>query len=219
MSRHHMTFCCDVMWHSIVTRLDRLYAMFMTECADSLCYVMWHHMTIWCDIMTWHHDVIWRLWKRKLTRRAQCGRVCQHSGIIIILKADRPHPRDKSTHRQIPRSDNDSSLLFVSLGKAEPLISTAACQRFDLDLDPWPWLRPLTLTLTFDLDLKAKTQFLAFDIDLWPATLTYNPNLDKVKVDLHTKNWGRRSNSSAVRALTNTRTDRCYQVHYLPALR
>ncbi len=50
------------------------------------------------------------------------------------LKADRPHPCDKSTHRQIPRTDNDSTLLFVALGKAEPLISTAACQRFDLDL-------------------------------------------------------------------------------------
>ncbi len=30
---------------------------------------------------------------------------------IYLLKADRPHPRDYSTHRQTPRTDNDSSLL------------------------------------------------------------------------------------------------------------
>ena len=37
------------------------------------------------------------------------------------LKADRPHPRDYSTHRQTQRTDNDSSLPFAALGKAEPL--------------------------------------------------------------------------------------------------
>ncbi len=165
-----MTSCCKIMWHPIMTRLDRLYAMCVTECTDSLCYVMWHHMTLWCDIMTWHHDVIWRLWKRKLTRRAQCGRVCQRSGIIIILKADRPHPRDKSTHRQIPRTDNDSSLLFVALGKAEPLISTAARQRLDLDL--WPWRWPLTLTLK-QVNSDVKTRFFG----IWPWSLTYDLDL------------------------------------------
>ncbi len=121
---------------------------------------------------------------------------------INKLKADRPHPRDKSTHRQTPRTDNDFSLLFVALGKAEPLISTAARQRFDLDL----WTRPLTLNLK-QVNSEVKTRFLAFDLDLWPTTLTYNSNLAKVKVDLHTKNRGRRSNGSALRALTNTRTD------------
>ncbi len=52
-------------------------------------------------------------------------------------------------------------------------------------------------------------------------TLTYNLNLAKVKVDLPTECEGRRSNGSGVRALTNGQmdgqTDRCYQVHYLPA--
>ncbi len=47
-------------------------------------------------------------------------------------------------------------------------------------------------------------------------TLTYNPNLAKVKVDLHTKNQGRRTNGSAVRGRTDGRTDGRYQVHYLP---
>ncbi len=32
---------------------------------------------------------------------------------MLELKADRPHPRDYSTHRQTPRTDNDSSLLFA----------------------------------------------------------------------------------------------------------
>ena len=50
-------------------------------------------------------------------------------------------------------------------------------------------------------------------------TLTYNPNLAKVKVDPHTKNQGQRSNGSAVRALTSKQTDRRNQVHYLPASR
>ncbi len=56
--------------------------------------------------------------------------------IIPELKADRPHPCDYSTHRQTPRTDNDSSLLFAVLGKAEPLISSAARRKLDLDLRP-----------------------------------------------------------------------------------
>ncbi len=37
----------------------------------------------------------------------------------LKLKADRLHPRDHSTHRQTPWTDNDSSLLFVARGKAK----------------------------------------------------------------------------------------------------
>ncbi len=37
-----------------------------------------------------------------------------------------------------------------------------------------------------------------------------------VKVDLHTKYQGRRSNDSGVRVLTDRQTDGRYQVHYLP---
>ncbi len=44
----------------------------------------------------------------------------------LKLKADRPHPHDYSTHIQTPWTDDDSSLLFAALGKAEPLISTTA---------------------------------------------------------------------------------------------
>ncbi len=47
-------------------------------------------------------------------------------------------------------------LLFAALGKAEPIISTAARKRFGLD--PWLWPRPLTLTPTFDLDLHTEYQ-------------------------------------------------------------
>ena len=50
-----------------------------------------------------------------------------------ILKTDRPHPRDYSTHEQTPWTDNYSSLLFTALRKAEPLILTGASQKFDLD--------------------------------------------------------------------------------------
>ena len=114
----------------------------------------------------------------------------------IKLKADRPHRHDYSTHRQTPWTDKDSSLLFAALDKAEPLILTAGHQKFNLtfDLDPdlWTWLRPLTLTLKQG-NSYVKARFLAFDLDLWPTTLTYNPSIAKVKVD------------------------RRYQVHYLPA--
>ncbi len=56
---------------------------------------------------------------------------------------------------------------IVPLGKAEPLISTAACQNFDLD--PWP----LTLTLG-QCNSDVKTRILAFDFDLrpWPSIPT-----------------------------------------------
>ncbi len=114
---------------------------------------------------------------------------------------------------------------FAALGKAEPLILTAVRQKFDLWPRPMTLTRPLTLTPTFDLDFKqgnhdVKTRFLAFDLDLWPTTLAYNPILVNVKVDPHAKNQGLRSNGSAVRAQTDGQTDgqtdRRYQVHYLP---
>ncbi len=99
------------------------------------------------------------------------------SYFIEKLKADRPHLRDYSTGRQRLCTDNDSSLLFAALGKAGSLISTAVRQK--VDLDPWPWPRPLTLTLKQG-NSEIKTRFKAFDLDLWPMTLTYNPNLAKV---------------------------------------
>ncbi len=73
------------------------------------------------------------------------------------IKSDRPHPRDYSPHRQTPWTDNDS-LLFAALGKAEPLISTATRQKFDLELSPCPMTLTPTLTLTFDLDLDLKAR-------------------------------------------------------------
>ena len=66
---------------------------------------------------------------------------CLHKGIYAVhatirptqalckLKTNRPHPPDYSTHRQTPSTDNESSLLCAALGKAEPLISTAACRK------------------------------------------------------------------------------------------
>ena len=52
----------------------------------------------------------------------------------LKLKADRRHLCTYSTHRQTPWTDNDFSLLFAALGKAEPLILTTRHQKFDLDL-------------------------------------------------------------------------------------
>ncbi len=50
------------------------------------------------------------------------------------LNANQPHLCDYLTHRQTPWTDNDSSLLFAVLGRPEPLLLTAAHQKFDLDL-------------------------------------------------------------------------------------
>ncbi len=66
----------------------------------------------------------------------------QHIGLIMlplllmqkVIKADPQHLHDYSTHRQTPLTDHDSSLLFAALGKAKPLISTAAHQKFSFDL-------------------------------------------------------------------------------------
>ncbi len=44
------------------------------------------------------------------------------------------------------------------------------------DLDIWPWPRPLTFTLKQG-NSDVKTRFLAFDLELWPTTLTYNPKI------------------------------------------
>jgi len=49
-------------------------------------------------------------------------------------------------------------------------------------------------------------QFSLFVLDLWPTTFTYNPRLDKVKVDPHDKNQGQRSNGSNKRVPTDKRT-------------
>ena len=91
-------------------------------------------------------------------------------------------------------------MLFTALGKAEPLISTAAPEI-------WPLPRPLTLTIKQG-NSDVKIQFLAFDFDPWPTTLNYNLILAKVKVDPEAKNQGRNSNGSAMRAQTeHTRMD------------
>ncbi len=67
---------------------------------------------------------------------------------------------------------------------------------------PWHhlWPQPLTWTLKQG-NCDVITRFLAFDLDFWPMTLTYNPNLTMVKVTLHTK--------------YKKRMDRRFHVHYL----
>ena len=85
------------------------------------------------------------------------------------------------------------------------------------DLSPWHWPRPLTLTLKQGIS-DVKKQILAFDLDLWPTTLTYNPSqaqgsrlipMIKIKVVGQTvhlwEHWQ-----------TDGRTGRRYQVHDLP---
>ena len=51
----------------------------------------------------------------------QCVQAVNMTRHSCNLKADRSHPGDYSTHRQTPWTDNDSSLVFAALGKAEPL--------------------------------------------------------------------------------------------------
>ncbi len=70
------------------------------------------------------------------------------------------------------------------------------------DLLPWPQNK------LQDKKISCHNTFSQFDLDLWPTTLTYNPNLAKVKVDPHAKNEGHRSNISSMRGLTDRRADR-----------
>ena len=70
---------------------------------------------------------------------------------------------------------------------------------FDLDL--WPWL------LTSFSGRRLKNMIFMLGLDLWPTTLTFNPIKARVKVNLHAKNQGRRSNGLAMRAQTDRRTD------------
>ncbi len=112
------------------------------------------------------------------------------------LKADRLHLRN---YLQTP-TDYRQQLFFALCCTRQSRIDCCAPEI-------WPWPVTWTLPSTFYLDLKAmyqcstvvKTWFWAFDIDLWPTALTYNPNLAKVKVNLHNEYQGRRSSSSARR--------------------
>ena len=92
----------------------------------------------------------------------------------------------------------------------------------EFDLDLWHWPLHLTLTLiSSEKTLKpdVKHDLSQFDLDLWPTTLIYNPNLAKVKVDPHAKNQVRTSNGSNRRAQkykhTHKQTNGCYQTYYL----
>ena len=98
--------------------------------------------------------------------------------------------------------------------QAEPLKSY-------LDLWPWPvtLLQPLTLILTLTLkqgNKDVKKLFLAFDLDLWPAILTYYRLLAKVKVDPHTKNV-RTQADRRTDGQTNGQTDRQTDRQMLPS--
>ena len=53
-----------------------------------------------------------------------------------------------------------------------------------------------------------------FDLDLRPMSLTFNPILAGVKVNLHAKYQGRRSKDLAVRALADSQTKRQTNVEY-----
>ncbi len=111
------------------------------------------------------------------------------------LKADRPPPRDYP-HMPPDYRHTDKTLGLVtttlySKFEGNCLLLHSASRAPNIDRyapDIWPW--PLTLMPTFDLDpnldLKARLKatnseviirFWAFDLDLWPTTLTYIPSL------------------------------------------
>ncbi len=119
------------------------------------------------------------------------------------LKADRPHPRNYPHMQTNYRHTDKHPRLVMTLNalcctrQTEPLISTVACQKFELDLWPWPLISTLTLKQGKS---DVKTRFLEFDLELWP-TIPGRP-LAKYKGQ---KVKGQ--NCSAVRALTNGLTD------------
>ncbi len=124
------------------------------------------------------------------------------------LSAHAPNYRQTDLHHTLvvgilcPKLEHNCTLLFL------------ANQSTNIDHygpDIWPWY----LTLTSKQGKWQQTVMLNPIFISWP--LTYNPNLSKVKVDLHTKYQDLRSNSSSRRAQTSTQTNGRYQVYYLPA--
>ncbi len=112
-------------------------------------------------------------------------------GLHSQLKADRPHPRDyPHTPTDYRHTDKHLRLVMTPIALCFTLQSRALnIDRWapeiwlwpltftrDLDPDLWPWPRPLTLTLKQG-NSEIKKRFLAFDLDLWPTTLTYNLSL------------------------------------------
>ncbi len=100
---------------------------------------------------------------------------------------------------------------WIQTQRQSPYTGNGGCCSLLHSAKPSPYYRPLrdrNLNLTLrQCNSDVKTRILAFDLDLWPTTLTSNPNLAKVKVDLHTEYQGHRSDGSAVRALTDGWTD------------
>ena len=95
--------------------------------------------------------------------------------------------------------------LFAVLDKAT-IDHSAPLEKWHLERSALPG--PLTLTskqFERQQNVMSKHIFSQYDLDIWPTTLTYNPNLAKVKVNPHAKNQGRRSNGSSRRVQTDKR--------------
>ena len=105
-----------------------------------------------------------------------------------------------------------SQVFFGEPGKAEFLLWTTLRKNWTFtphltfDLDP----RPLPQNRVKDNKMSCLNTLSQFDLDLWPTTLTYNPSLVNVQVDLYVKNQGERSNGSTARWM-----DGCYWTYYL----
>ncbi len=145
----------------------------------------------------WHEDGSWDL--GILGKPLPWRPLCHHSkdGIVSFTNHGLIHKtpliriiirkRPLITDKQWPWTGNGGFCLLLHSG--EPLISTTVRHKFDLD--PYLWPQPLTLT-SRQCNSDVKMRIWAFDLDLWPTTLTFNPNLVKVKDNLHTKYQGRR---------------------------
>ncbi len=98
-----------------------------------------------------------------------------------ILKAHRPHPRNYP-HTQTDSRHTDKLLRLVMAPNALNCTRQSRAPNIDCCApENWPWPWHLTLTQPLTLTLKqgnsdVKKRFLAFDLDLWPMTLTYSPS-------------------------------------------
>ncbi len=90
------------------------------------------------------------------------------------------------------------------------LYHSALLQKWHLELNVWLWPWPQHRLKDNLKDDKTwwQIRFNHFDLELWPTTLTYNPNPAKVKVDPHATNEGHRSNGSSRRAQTDKKTNK-----------
>ncbi len=136
--------------------------------------------------------------------------------ICLLIKDTQTKPADRSWPSF---TSNLRVIAFCCTRQAEPLISTATRQTFDLDptLTSKQGKRQLTVMSKHDFEHLTLT----FDLRPWPTIPAYSrsrsASMPKIKVKGQTVlPWELWQTNKQTNTQTHGRTDGRYQVHYLP---